>query len=58
LRVTYQELYDALLRALLRAGFEPERAALCARLFADTDRGISKRASPSSLPSGRQVQSL
>jgi 3-dehydro-L-gulonate 2-dehydrogenase len=38
LRVTYQELYDALLRALLDAGFEPERAALCARLFADTDR--------------------
>jgi 3-dehydro-L-gulonate 2-dehydrogenase len=38
LRVTYQELYDALLRALLGAGFEPERAALCARLFADTDR--------------------
>jgi len=37
LRVTYQELYDVLLRALLKAGFEPERAALCARLFADTD---------------------
>ena len=38
MRVTYQELYDALLRALLRAGLEGERAALCARLFADTDR--------------------
>jgi 3-dehydro-L-gulonate 2-dehydrogenase len=38
LRVAYQELYDVLRRALLRAGFEPERAALCARLFADTDR--------------------
>jgi 3-dehydro-L-gulonate 2-dehydrogenase len=38
LRVTYQELYDVLLRALLKAGLEPERAALCARLFADTDR--------------------
>lgn len=38
MRVTYQELNDVLLRALLKAGFEPERAALCARLFADTDR--------------------
>ena len=38
MRVTYEELYDVLLRALLKAGFEPERAALCARLFADTDR--------------------
>ena len=37
LRVTYQELYDVLLRALLKAGLEGERAALCARLFADTD---------------------
>ena len=38
MRVTYQELYDVLLRALLKAGLEGERAALCARLFADTDR--------------------
>jgi len=38
LRVTYEELYGVLLRALLKAGFEPERAAPCARLFADTDR--------------------
>lgn len=38
MRVTYQELFDALLRALIRLGFEPDRAELCARLFADTDR--------------------
>ncbi|HZB45091.1 MAG TPA: 3-dehydro-L-gulonate 2-dehydrogenase [Pyrinomonadaceae bacterium] len=38
LRVTYEELHDVLRRALLDLGFEPERAALCARLFADTDR--------------------
>ena len=38
LRVTYEELHDVLRRALLGLGFEPERAALCARLFADTDR--------------------
>ena len=38
LRVSYQDLLDALLRALLKRGFEPERARRCAQLFADTDR--------------------
>ena len=37
LRVTYQELYAALYQALLKLGFETERARLCARLFAETD---------------------
>ena len=38
MRVTYEELKDVLSRALLRLGFEPDRAELCARLFADTTR--------------------
>jgi 3-dehydro-L-gulonate 2-dehydrogenase len=38
LRIPYQELSDALLRVLLKAGFAPARAALCARLFAETSR--------------------
>jgi len=38
LRVSYQDLFDALLRALLKLGFESERARRCAQLFADTDR--------------------
>ena len=38
LRVSYQELFDALLRVLLKLGFEPERARLCAQLFTDTSR--------------------
>lgn len=37
-RVPYQELFDALLRVLLKLGFESERARLCARLFADASR--------------------
>ncbi|HEX8070228.1 MAG TPA: 3-dehydro-L-gulonate 2-dehydrogenase [Pyrinomonadaceae bacterium] len=37
-RIPYQELYAALLRVLLRHGFEPERAELCARFFADASR--------------------
>ncbi len=36
LRVSYQDLFDTLLRVLLKLGFEPERARLCAQLFADT----------------------
>ena len=48
LRVTYQELFDVLLRALLELGFETERAALCARLFADTDRDGGVAFDPSS----------
>jgi 3-dehydro-L-gulonate 2-dehydrogenase len=38
IRISYQELLDALERALLKLGFKPERAHLCARLFAETDR--------------------
>lgn len=38
LRVSYQELESTLERVLLNKGFEPARAALCARLFAETTR--------------------
>ncbi len=38
IRVPYQEVFDTLLKALLRFGFTPERAQLCARLFAETSR--------------------
>ena len=38
LRVPYDELYSALLRATERLGLQGDRAALCARLFADTTR--------------------
>lgn len=38
LRVAYQELCDALARALEKLGFEAERACLCARLFVDASR--------------------
>jgi len=37
-RIRYQELFDALLRVLLKLEFTPERARLCAQLFADTTR--------------------
>ena len=37
-RISYQQLYDALLQVLLRTGFAPDRARLCARLFADASR--------------------
>jgi 3-dehydro-L-gulonate 2-dehydrogenase len=37
-RVTYEELYGALLRALSATGMDAERAALGARLVADTTR--------------------
>jgi len=37
-RVSYQEMYGVLVRVLARTGFSPERAALCARLFADASR--------------------
>lgn len=36
LRVSYQELLEALRRALLKLGLESARASLCARLFAET----------------------
>jgi 3-dehydro-L-gulonate 2-dehydrogenase len=35
LRVPYEELFDTLFRVLLKTGFEPERASLSARLFAE-----------------------
>ncbi|HWX54374.1 MAG TPA: 3-dehydro-L-gulonate 2-dehydrogenase [Verrucomicrobiae bacterium] len=38
IRVPYQEVCDVLWRALSRLGFTPERAALCAQLFADASR--------------------
>jgi 3-dehydro-L-gulonate 2-dehydrogenase len=37
-RVSYQELFDTLLRVLLKQGFAPERARRCAQLFADSSR--------------------
>jgi 3-dehydro-L-gulonate 2-dehydrogenase len=38
MRVTYDELHDVLRRALIKIGMAPDRADLCARLFADTSR--------------------
>jgi len=38
LRVSYRDLFDALLRALLKLGFEPRRARRCAQLFAESNR--------------------
>ncbi len=38
IRVPCQEVCDVLSRALLKLGFTPERARLCAQLFADTSR--------------------
>lgn len=38
LRVTYDDLYAALLKATEHLGMSGERAALCARLFAETTR--------------------
>jgi 3-dehydro-L-gulonate 2-dehydrogenase len=38
LRVPYDDLYQALHRAMLHLGLEGDRAALCARLFAETTR--------------------
>jgi len=38
LRVPYDDLYQALLRATRHLGLEGDRAALCARLFAETTR--------------------
>jgi 3-dehydro-L-gulonate 2-dehydrogenase len=35
-RVSYQELFEALQRALMKFGFEADRAKLCARLFTET----------------------
>jgi 3-dehydro-L-gulonate 2-dehydrogenase len=38
MRVGYQELYDALLKALMTTPIDAERARLCARLIAETTR--------------------
>jgi 3-dehydro-L-gulonate 2-dehydrogenase len=38
LRIPYDDLYAALLRATLHLGLQGDRAALCARLFAETTR--------------------
>src|SRR3984893_1674228 len=38
LRVPYDDLYTALLRAMQGLGLAPDRAAQCARLFAETTR--------------------
>jgi 3-dehydro-L-gulonate 2-dehydrogenase len=38
LRVSYGDLYEALKKAMQRLGLVDERAALCARLFAETTR--------------------
>jgi 3-dehydro-L-gulonate 2-dehydrogenase len=38
MRVPYEELYGVLLRVLAGQGLEPDRAELCARLFADASR--------------------
>ena len=37
-RVPYDNLYDALTKAMKKLGLAEERAALCARLFAETTR--------------------
>lgn len=38
MRIPYEELFDGLLRVLLKLGFEGQRASLCARLFAEASR--------------------
>ena len=38
MRIPYPELFDGLLRVLLRVGFDQEPGALCARLFAEASR--------------------
>jgi len=38
MRIPYDELFDGLLRVLLKLNFEHQRARLCARLFADASR--------------------
>jgi len=38
MRIPYDELFDGLLRVLLKLNFEQQRAYLCARLFADASR--------------------
>jgi 3-dehydro-L-gulonate 2-dehydrogenase len=38
LRVSFDEMYNELLRVLLKVGFTKERGELCAKLFAETSR--------------------
>src|SRR4051812_27913289 len=38
MKVTYDQLYDLLLKVQLKVGFSPARAQLSARLFAETSR--------------------
>jgi len=38
MRISYHEIYESLLGALVKTGFANDRAELCARLFADTSR--------------------
>jgi 3-dehydro-L-gulonate 2-dehydrogenase len=38
IRIPYEELHTHLVRVLVKEGFEPERAHLCARLIADSSR--------------------
>src|SRR6516162_6716890 len=38
MRVSFQEVCEVLVRALLTLGFAPDRARLCAQLFAETSR--------------------
>jgi 3-dehydro-L-gulonate 2-dehydrogenase len=38
MRIPYEELFDGLVRVLLKLGFEQQRARLCAQLFADASR--------------------
>jgi 3-dehydro-L-gulonate 2-dehydrogenase len=38
MRISYQDLYDALARALAKTGLDPERAGQCARIVADSTR--------------------
>ena len=38
MRISYQQLHETLRRVLVDRGFDPDRAGLCARLFAETDR--------------------
>ncbi len=38
IRVPYQNMFDEFLRVLLKIGFTPERAQLCAKLFAEASR--------------------
>jgi 3-dehydro-L-gulonate 2-dehydrogenase len=38
IRISFEELFTTLQKALQKLGFAPDRAALCARLFAETTR--------------------